>query len=698
MRLKRLTALISSAVMVFSLLGGIGPAKVAQAEVTSELPMADGIYVTAYVPYDWDTGVVSEDKDQNGNTVLVDESGEWIHYRDDDGWYLYDDEITNGRGIGIEPQGQLWFDYVSDGKKVTHLPLSKLTFTRLDGSPCEAFSFGEWEMDKRAIQYSFADTEPVLVTYKGAEKNNRMVLNLQMWDHFFTTPTKELGSYIYGDDTQGVVEGGTKDFYFIAERDPDDGDGLLVDPDTMLSIYYYDEEKNQDVRITDPAEVAKFATASWVSDPEDHKNVVIKVTVNGVPGIRSFQIDAGYRGFNISDPSSSWHEGGQRFWVDVCEANSLLGLNGYNLTVGGGDFRMKSDDLSFFAKGYGYQTVYWDSITTAFKFIDAEGNESFVTNPEDLTFYYKGYDEATDKEFLGDKVTDGTVTALRHSADSPLIDVNYAPNRDNEDKGCAFTVGYKDIKPDVESGNYLDFYFWDKDVGRGFFYEKKANSENYATSTMSNGLAPITLYLARKRFPELADVKCAGDQISLVDEEFAQYGDKVSESRNAGVTFEDGAETAESWKIVIPAGVLKSDAKLTIPILCTDTEGNSWTEYYDYFIFHEAPGKGTTFTKSGVTYKFTGASTLAVSKVKTSATKVTIPAKVYGYKVTSIAAKAMNGCKKLKTITVKSTTIKSVGKKAFNKVPKKAVAKVPKSKKKAYKKLFKKGGFKGTVK
>lgn len=57
--------------------------------------------------------------------------------------------------------------------------------------------------------------------------------------------------------------------------------------------------------------------------------------------------------------------------------------------------------------------------------------------------------------------------------------------------------------------------------------------------------------------------------------------------------------------------------------------------------------------------------------------------------VTTIGSKAFYGCKKLTKVTVQGKKIDSVGKDAFKKCSKNLVIKVPKSKKKAYKKLFK---------
>ena len=76
-------------------------------------------------------------------------------------------------------------------------------------------------------------------------------------------------------------------------------------------------------------------------------------------------------------------------------------------------------------------------------------------------------------------------------------------------------------------------------------------------------------------------------------------------------------------------------------------------------------------------------------------TKITLPSKC-----TKIGANAFNGCKKMKTITIKSTklTSKSIASGAFKGLSKSVTIKVPKKQLKAYKKLLKQKGFKGTVK
>lgn len=99
-----------------------------------------------------------------------------------------------------------------------------------------------------------------------------------------------------------------------------------------------------------------------------------------------------------------------------------------------------------------------------------------------------------------------------------------------------------------------------------------------------------------------------------------------------------------------------------------------------------------TITVDGVTYKV-----ISISKDAFKGHKK-LKKLIIGKNVTKINANAFNGCKNLKTITVKSTQIKTVGKNAFKGINAKAKIKVPKSKLKYYKKLFAKKGLKSTVK
>ena len=131
--------------------------------------------------------------------------------------------------------------------------------------------------------------------------------------------------------------------------------------------------------------------------------------------------------------------------------------------------------------------------------------------------------------------------------------------------------------------------------------------------------------------------------------------------------------------------------------------------------------KGQKITVKGYTYKVKNASEVIFMGVKNKKAKtITIPAKVKlngkYYKVTELAAKSLKGvqaktivigsqvkvigksamqnCKKLKTLKIKSTKLKKVGKNAFKGVSKKAKVTVPKKMKRAYQKLLKGKGLK----
>ena len=66
--------------------------------------------------------------------------------------------------------------------------------------------------------------------------------------------------------------------------------------------------------------------------------------------------------------------------------------------------------------------------------------------------------------------------------------------------------------------------------------------------------------------------------------------------------------------------------------------------------------------------------------------------------VTSIGQNAFYNCSSLKSVRIKGTSIKKIGKSAFKGVSKSSVVRVPKKVKRSYTAKLKKAGFVGTVK
>ncbi len=110
----------------------------------------------------------------------------------------------------------------------------------------------------------------------------------------------------------------------------------------------------------------------------------------------------------------------------------------------------------------------------------------------------------------------------------------------------------------------------------------------------------------------------------------------------------------------------------------------------------ESLSVGDTFKVGKVTYKVTGKNTVTYVKTTSKAKKITVSATVTKngttYKVTAIGKNAFKQATKVKTIVIKSTTIKKVGKNAFKTKTLKTV-KLAKTRYKATKKLVKKACY-----
>ncbi len=695
MRMKRVTSVYTAVVMMLSLMAGFSfVTNVSKAAtVKSNLPKTDGIYVSDWVPYDGETGKVRVGKDQNGNSILVNWDNEFIEYRDQDGWYLKKDQINNGYGPGVDVEGVLWFDYVTGGKKVTHIPLSKLKFTHLDGTPCDDFAVSVWNRDSRAVSYKAGKEEPVLVTYTGAKKNNRMVIAPSLVDGFYTASTKSFESYISADSKPVVVNGKSKDFYLIIQRDKDSDDGILVDTESMLTVEYWDNDNQQNVTLTEAADVKKYATATLVSDPADVKNVVVRVTVNAPENVWEFCVRAGVRGFKINNPSETWHEFDPELWLNVVDGNvfevsydSAIGFKNGKIDV--------VDRYGFGGSGF-FNTEVGVPIYAAFRYTDADGNQKYITDENDLALYGCTYDESANNYTIGEKIAGDFKNLVQITKPNPSAPVFKIVATDLMGMGyIQLAVGYKDIVPDPSKGLISIGIRNGLSGDPNMFSDKKANLSTRTNYVSTDGTKPLTVYYGANGdyIKSIAFKQC-----ELIDESGKDLGKKVK-IKDAAMAFDGIGSKPFGSAITVPAGVLKSGARLTVCYEIENDGGKKWDDWKTVLIEYNAPKKGSKINAGGVTYTVTGKNAVSVSKVKASAKSVTIPAKVGAMKVTGIAAKAMKGCGKLKKITVKSADIKSVGKGAFTGVPAKAVASVPKAKKAAYAKLFKKGGYKGKVK
>lgn len=214
-----------------------------------------------------------------------------------------------------------------------------------------------------------------------------------------------------------------------------------------------------------------------------------------------------------------------------------------------------------------------------------------------------------------------------------------------------------------------------------------------------------------------------------------------------------GELSSEADEIILPATVhtllpntvctFEKDKKVAVPPSVTTLVNASLNQYHDYkltvvcvedsaahqyavehnlqvelvddtyfpepeVIAYEPPKKGDVIHDGqGIArYIVTNAAKKEVSykePIRKTEKSITVPAtvKVAGitYKVTGISANAFKDCKKLKTLTIKTTklTKKTVFKNAFKGLTKKTTIKVPKKKLASYKKIFKSKGLSSKV-
>lgn len=211
------------------------------------------------------------------------------------------------------------------------------------------------------------------------------------------------------------------------------------------------------------------------------------------------------------------------------------------------------------------------------------------------------------------------------------------------------------------------------------------------TKTVSQDGKSVTITAEQKLGDELSNLKYI-DRIETGAYTIAVVGTKIDPVTQSFTVTENGDYTV----LIQPKSTVAFDKEV---------------EYLAYINVNEigaALKKGTTYKAGNLKYKvvtpgLNGTGTVMVTGVVKQKASVTIPKTVklkgHDYKIVKINNNAFKGKKKIKKITIKSTTITSVGKNAIKGINKKATIKVPKSKKAAYKRLFKKStGYVKTMK
>lgn len=270
MKLKKLTAVITSFVMVISGVAGMCVKnQEVKAMVTSTLPTLSGLYVAEY--FDWENDKVKTDTDALGNTILVNGDGEQIRYQDQDNPEYLTNGMDEGWGQGFDNNDEKWFDYIEDGK-VTHVNPSDLIITHLDGTPCNEITITANEQDPRVAVFHVSSLERVKISYRGAELNNTMIAEFALRTGFYTSENMSLESQITQD--VNIADGKSKELYFHMTEEWEEA-VFRVDSEKAVTIRYWDDESKKDIELSG-ADTKDYVTITPISEEDPH-HLIYKV-------------------------------------------------------------------------------------------------------------------------------------------------------------------------------------------------------------------------------------------------------------------------------------------------------------------------------------------------------------------------------------------------------------------------------------
>lgn len=356
MKMKRFTAMVSSAVMVFSLLAGLTIGTKAEAAVTSELPTTNGLYMTTCIVRNWNEELQKDelltDTDQNGNTVLLDWDGSVARYNEQDRMpEFYQEGLTDGFGLSFSAVGEdMWFDYIEDGK-ITHVSLADLTFTDpTTNENVSSVSASEWNDDPRVIQLSCSElNRPFKVTYTKGTTNNAFIMMPSLFSGAYTSPTEvSLDTHI---DRLGVYEKGTTVAYIhITDTNWPDLRASVDLKSFVIDLRYFDESKNTEIALN-ATEATKYLTIKPVST-KDASHLVYKLLMKNIPASDGWaHIEFGYKARSQYDKESDAWDSSFGVDIDFIQGTAPTPAKGTTDTVDGLTYKVTGKNAATVTKG-----------------------------------------------------------------------------------------------------------------------------------------------------------------------------------------------------------------------------------------------------------------------------------------------------------------------------------------------------------
>ncbi len=352
MKMKRIMSVAVLLIFAFvSAFAYTGESTVASAAANGvNLPATTGLYRSSWIDYNWEMepASVRTDVDDKGNTVLVDGAGNFIDYQFSNDSNVFTEGVKDGWGPSFNAAGdELWFDYIEDGNKITHVNPSDLTITNLDGTSNSSVTIGKhWTGDERILNIRSNSMEPVLITYNGASVNNKLVLVPSLYSGLYTSPEPAIDNFIDGWNV--YKEGTTTAYLHLFDSNWEFG-RYIADAQTLInSMIYYNPATDSEINNDDYSKY--FTVKPWsVSNPN---HLIFKINAKYIPNSDGWcDLGIRYRTYDVNDGEASGWDDELHINVNFIDGKAPVPAVGSTDTIGGIVYSVTGADSATVSKG-----------------------------------------------------------------------------------------------------------------------------------------------------------------------------------------------------------------------------------------------------------------------------------------------------------------------------------------------------------